>query len=121
MSPEMSRWAARIAAGFALCLVGLAVYAIVEPVKLFGYDNAALKRSLKDEADLPGAGKCEPHGEVWRCYLETDVGSGYGWAYRLEADSDGCWTAIPIRYGKPPISPEQRRLEACVDLTDIIL
>jgi hypothetical protein len=116
----VSRWLPRVAAVLALVLVGLGVYAIVEPVALFGYDDKALKRSLRDEADSSGPAECTPRGEHWLGYL-SDGGSGIDAAYRLEADADGCWTATPVAIGKSPVDARQPELAGCVDLTDIIL
>jgi len=117
----VSRWLARAAAIIAVVLVGLAVYAIIEPVALFGYDGAALQRSLEDEAGNEyGKAKCKAQADGWLCYIETDPGSGFGAAYKLHSDDDGCWTARPVPYGKES-PPDHRELSACVDLTDIIL
>lgn len=118
----MARWIPRIAAVVGIALVAATVYTIVEPVQLFGFDGKAPKRSLQDEAPTEyGAAKCTQEGGGWRCLIATGASSGYGAAYELDVDDDGCWTAEPVRYGNSPLDSSQPALAACVDLTDIIL
>jgi hypothetical protein len=46
-------------------------------------------------------GPCESQGgRVWTCFIEDDPGSGESDAYRLQLDSDECWSGA--RTENPP-------------------
>ena len=114
-------WTARVLAIGVIGLVGLAVYVVLEPVAIFGYDGDALSESLEGKAPSSyGRAECKEHPGGWLCDIETDPGSGFGASYTLTASDAGCWEATPVRYGKPPIPKEQVSVSGCVDVIDLI-
>lgn len=115
------RWIVRLVALLALVLPAVAVYAILEPVAMFGYDGPALAHSLEGEApeQFGDAGCNEREGGEWLCSIELDPGTGREHGYELRVDDDGCWRARPVE-AVAESRPRPGRLKGCVDLLDII-
>ena len=100
-----------------LLVVAGIIYAILEPVALFGYDGPALGESLESAVeDSHGESKCEQaQGDTWDCFTGLDLNR----AYRLTVDDEGCWTGMPVPSQSTP-RPTPDEVDGCVDILDII-
>ena len=108
-----------ISALVAIAIVAGAIYVILEPVAVFGYDGAALGESLEGEApDTYGNASCTEQGRAWVCQVEVDPGSTATVGYALTVDDDGCWNARGIPSGSEPAPSEPE--SGCVDILDIV-
>lgn len=99
-----------------LLLAGL-VYAIIEPVSIFGYDADALGESLEGELpDSHGDSRCEElqQRDKWMCFTGINLTA----TYVLTVDDDGCWDAKRVAFGTDTHPPSEEE-DGCVDLFDV--
>ena len=97
-------------------VIAALIYAILEPVSIFGYDGEALGESLESAVpDSHGSSKCdEQQNDVWVCFVGLNMSA----QYRMTADDDGCWTADRVRYQGDPGAPAEE-FSGCVNLLDV--
>ena len=99
-----------------ILLVAFVIYAVLEPVKLFGYNGRSLGESLETQVEASaGDSACqEAQGGVWNCQTGVDLNRNY----RLTVGDDGCWTGMAVPSKSMPRPPADE-VEGCVNILNI--
>jgi hypothetical protein len=124
----------QVAVGIAIGLAGLAVIAFMLLKPGWALPNtgsslgSSLARALVRQADYSQAGAgCvrQTDRDWWYCETSFDPGSGYSnpsRPYKLEAKTNGCWTAhrMLLRHYRM-VAVASRTISGCVSIGDYIV